>query len=102
MIIVFILGYVLIGILIQLVVRMAISEETMKLGYTAVDDIIFKNVTDKDELAVDCMTGMDDETEREFNDVMYKPQWVAINILCWPINIGFVIVYIIKVMKVLK
>ena len=102
MIIVFILGYVLIGILIQLVGRLIYKEEALKMGYQAVDDIMFKNVDDKDEIAADIITGMSEEDEKKFNEIMYNPKYLAINILGWPINIGFLIVYLIKATKVLK
>ena len=102
MIIVFILGYVLIGILIQLVIRILMKENTLRLGYKAVDDVMFKGVDDIGELKEDIKSGLDEHDENEFMTLMYDPKYVIINILGWPVNIGLCIVYLIRIMKILK
>lgn len=102
MIIVFILGYVLIGILIQLLVRITLKENVLKLGYKAADGVLFKHIDDKGDLLDDIKNGMSDEDEEKFNTVMYDPRYVIINILLWPFNVAMCIVYVIRVLKILK
>lgn len=102
MIIVFILGYVLVGILIQLLGNIAYKEEQLKMGYLILDDVMFKGVDNKEEIKSNALKSMNAEQEEDFNFIMYDPKCVIINVLGWPANIVLWIVYVIKLCKIFK
>lgn len=84
MIIVFILGYFLIGIILQ-IIGLMVSDRFLKIGFDGVDY---------------ALKGSIDNNNEEIVQHMRTLPYIALNTVGWPINVAFGIFIFIKYAKI--